>query len=433
MISLLFALFANADVLFIDLNNAPGEVAACSAADPGRVWTVNQSTMKRGVIDAQEVENAISRMEAAGKSIDSIVISGHDGNGQFFGGDRDENTFTADQLQEILSRYKTKKTLKTMALWGCYGGNVAASENHWLNPGLGAKFTIAFPLQSPNKNHRPSQELLGQFCDPQRRAEAERAAESKDALCQFYKNMPMLRQIGASVSNCNSVATNLYGKNECYSYEELHARCAEFDVDQDQLAMFKAYMAGSPGYENPPLDGSDVFAEPGKTPVRRYYDQAHLWLHCASKLKDFGYDMPHPAQIVRLVKYAQIRDNLNALNRRELEDYDRRLDELGLGDYALGDLRGLSRADLNARINGAYRSLWNMASRGEAAGDTRADVVWRMARGLKSALVDLQYKVRDEKDRSFTCSHYTLVHAGQTDPRKKSQCILSYEKAMSLL
>lgn len=419
---------ASADVLILDLNNADKENKACSAADDGHVWVVNRAGENVRAVNAKVIENAIARMEAAGKTIDTLAISGHDGNCEFFGGDEDENSLTAVELKEILDRHpKTKESLSNFAYWGCYPDTVDAITRCWARPFKKSVFTIGYPLQSPTKEHELSHELIHQFCRPENREKAAKAAVSNEALCEFYKNMPLLRSLDAAVSNCSHIATRLYGSEECHSMDDLVKKCDRFDPSWDLTKTYYNYLVAVPGYEDPPLDGADVYAERGQGPLRRFYNQVHLWRHCADQLKkDFGYDMPYPGQIIRLVKFKQVKDNINFLNREELADYDARLASAGLGDLALGDLEKVSRRELVLKVKQAVRTLESWARRGTVVGSTRADVVWRMALGIKATLVDMEVKGVDGRGRTYKCSHFSLVHAGSSDRSKKSQCIRSY-------
>ncbi|MGZ3723668.1 MAG: hypothetical protein ACXVA9_12085, partial [Bdellovibrionales bacterium] len=109
------------DVMIIDLNNSTEEVNHCESgmneankkngtADkkihaPGRPTLVKQrdGTMKTvKVVDPAYVEQKIAEAEAAGRSIDSIIISGHDGSGNFFG---ENGGIRASQLGAIIARH----------------------------------------------------------------------------------------------------------------------------------------------------------------------------------------------------------------------------------------------------------------------------------------------------------------------------------------
>ena len=450
---------SRAAILFVDLNDAPKEVKACAdSAGADQVEVVNSAANGNQPVGRAAIERKISEMERQGHTIDSIVISGHDGNGEFFGGEDEQNHFTHAELRDILAKpahKRTRSSLKLSMLWGCYGGNVGANENYWLQFSDRVQHTVGFPVQSFTKNVVPSYQTLGQMCDESTRLGIQEA-DTKEDVCRMYKSFPMLAKIGASLCSRNAIATSMYDDEThhggCYGIDELYERCGSFDPEQKLLKRYGCYFTGEEGCANPPLDGSDVNAPPGSNELRSMYNATHLWSHCRENLKgDRKYNLPYPATVIRLVKYQQIKDNLNRLNANELDDYDSRLEQLGLSKYQLGDLSEpfsdgtpKTRAWINSQINGAVSTLYKYSQRGVANGDTQATVVYRMAQGLKATLVDLRAKQNFSVDERCTqddpprrcfreCSHFSLVHAGIKDPKRKSQCILSYEEAAGTL
>lgn len=431
LLAFLVSSVATPAVLMLDFNNGDKETAACASADPGNVYAVNEKTMGVNYVDAEVVERAITGMEASDICIDTLTISGHHGvGGEFFGGDDEDNGITAKELKAILARHpKTANCLRNVALAGCYTGTVDAGNSHWLRVGPNVNFTIGFPLQAPDKNAASGHKLFKQFCSREKR-EAAANAGTKDALCEFYKNMPLLAKMGVSVSNCYNIATNLYGPKTCSTFQELENRCSEFDPDSRLKQLWESYYNAEPGFEDPPLDGADVEAEPGKTDMRLYYDQLHLWRHCKDKLQaDRDYDMPPPAQVIRMVKFKQIKDNLNRLNRKELAEYDARLREAGLGQYALGDLsrKSMTRGAIRRKVFDAMKAINKMGHVQVGSTDTRA--LWRMAYGMNLTFVELRSSAQRPDGSKASCSYFELVHANSQNPNNKSKCIVGYDEA----
>ena len=431
---------AFAEILFIDLNNADGEVAACENAAPGEVHVVGKSTVDAPRINAAVVEQQISALERAGRSIDTLVISGHDGSGHYFGGTADENEFWSGELEEILKRHpRFRSDLKVLALYGCYPTNVNAKQRFWLGPNPSVNFAIGFPVQAPTKENKSSQQLLGQFCAKEMRTAAANAA-TREELCEFYKNLPLLSSLNASICNQDAVASRLYGKQICYSDDELQTRCGDFDPDDAMKEMYDKYFAGQePGFENPPHDGGSIYTGKVTTDLRKYYNQVHLWDHCYQQLKeDRGYNLPAPPEMIRLIFFDNLRANLNRLNRKQLDDFDYRMQQLGLSHLALGDLTdpSLSRGEIVRRLDQAVKQLGKMGRQGTAVRDpdtgavTEARNVYTMAVMLKLTLADLKFKTQLKDGNVLECSHFTLVHPNQT--RHPSRCILSYGQAISL-
>ena len=451
-----FTTVTHAGVLFIDLNNAPKEYGACmDGAGADNVHVVSQATNEgNALVSAAHVERKIQELAALGQRIDAVVISGHQGAGHAFG---DGGELHASQLQAILNRNRgARQTVRSMGLINCYGGNVAAAEEQWLLPNPNIRQTFGFPGQSPTKNDADTATLVKDYC--QNHAKYAEAS-SKDELCRMLPNITQLTKQSVSLCSREAVAAPAYGKDVCYDYHELHARCAEFDPGENNLVSYMNYLAAEDPcgpFKNPPRDKNSAYRG-GSSPLRGYYNQLHLWRHCHDQIAaDRGYELPATTRVIRLIKYDTIKANLARLNKAELADYDRRLTSLCLGELALGDITRLSRAEMNHRITAALRALESRQPRrmvtrepsaaklgGEACqppppaptqtcSKDKADpaVVAKMAFMLKETFVDLNSRSY-AFGGSRSCTHFHLVEENAPE-RFKSRCLLSYEAAAAL-
>jgi hypothetical protein len=444
LLALVFAAaISHAKILMIDLNNADKEVEACkSSAGDSNVVVINQKSLGGKPVSAAAVEDLIAKYEAAGVSFDACQISGHQGSGDFFGGDDEQNHFSDMDLQGILRRHpKTQQSLKMLMLWGCYTGNLTASKFYWMAGQLSnVQSTIGFPMQSPDKESPKNHEALKWACDPDNRKLLEEKA-SLDQICKMYQNFPLLANAQASISNCQGIASNLYdddspaNKKACYSYDELEARCGVFDRDNSIQDTYQCYLHAGEGCEDPPLDE----AKHEKTKLRLMYDATSLYYHCAGELmQQRKYRLPSMVIAARLVMFSQMKENLSRLNREELKGYDDRLSDLGLSKYALGDISKLTRGEIKRRLENAAAELRRKNYFG--AHGTNPRVVEYMNTLIHGTLVQLLPKQILPVDRacdvkptpnwcSGTCSDFSLVHPNIRDPKRKSQCIVSYEQA----
>jgi hypothetical protein len=288
LFALLSALHAYAgDVLIVDLNNSAKEVSHCKqgVADNNRMKGGNDQVVVAGAgqpVNAATLEKLIGEREAQGKSFDSIVISGHDGSGHFFGQSGD---LVASDLAAIVERHpKLKDSLTGMALWGCYTSNANASENYWMkNISPNIKSTIGFTLQSPDNTRPGNWALLQDYCQKREQiADASTQAEMSEV---FYG----LKGIGnwnASVCYGNGVCSNDYGKTgeknrTCFhTYEELHQRCAKFDPGKKLKTTYENYFNAGPGFENPPPDGENEFTMPAREMPRKRASCAAITINC---------------------------------------------------------------------------------------------------------------------------------------------------------
>lgn len=403
---------ARASILFIDLNESPKEAEACrqgaqDASANDEVVVVAPPAGSSKVVNMDMIMAKVREARRKGINFDSVVVSGEDGSGHFFGTQGD---FYASDFKKLINDLNQGGSrITTTALWGCYPTNKYGCETYWLKPHPSINMAVGFASQAPNGERPIGHELMKEFC--KNREEAANAV-TFDQMCLFYRNLSAGR-LNTSVSVCNreGVASDFYdpsgsGKRACQTNDELDARCKDFDPDRRQLAVFERCMnATDSRYDQ---NCKDV---PGKvSALRQYYNQLHLWRHCKEVVKtDQGYEMPTPPQVIRLLKFDYVKENLANFHEDELAEYDERLSAEGLDQYALGDITGLSRAQLNQKIEGAIVEL-------KRSGADPA--LLKMAEGLGRTFVSIDPR----------CSHFSNV---TLNLGKRSTCILSYAQASS--
>jgi hypothetical protein len=440
---------ARAEMIFLDLNDAPQEIAACREG----VQTANMRSERNENLHIvnpkarprQRGEDSyksdtyhalrakIVELRSRGVPIDSIVISGEDGSGEFFGS---QGKLPYHEFHALVREFPdVEKTLKTAAVWGCYTTTVNGSEQYWLNRMPNMQFTMGFTTQGPNKTRPGNHALLKQFCE--RRQEAAQAT-TMDALCRFYESLKQITTTSVAVCNRLGIATAEYSATDkCLTYQELHRRCPNFINDARLQGIYDKYMSGD---QEPPIDDENKL-----TDLRKYYNEVNKWRHCARKYRTArGTDMPFPPNLIRLIKYKKVKENLARLNRNELEDYDQALENGGLSAFKVGDITKLSRRQLNDRIMGAVAALEGQsvevpASRAparrceaggflfsgcenEPAGSTRRvraakdPVLLRMAQCMRQTFIQMNHE----------CIPFDNVAAGS---KTQSGCLLNYDEA----
>jgi hypothetical protein len=438
---------ASADnVLFIDLNNSAEEIKACSsgvktANAEESVFVINKETVgllpgsgfvpnAENKIHVKEIDAMIRDLEDQGQRIDSIVISGHDGNGQYFGTQGD---LTAAQLKWIFDRHPMLKRHTTMMMqWGCYTGNANACENIWgRNVSENIRTTVGFTVQSPDNTKPGNFRLLEDVCKKRKDIQAAQSSQQYD---DIFRNLAGVSDWNVGICHDGGVCSPDYaerdpvtgkilpGQNCDHTFDELQRRCAEFDPDQKKLETYQHYLNADPGYEDPPPDDASFVYENGATgrnPIRRYYSELHLWRHCAkSAANPNGFEMESPARVIRLVRFNDVKSNLMKFHAREVQQYNDLMTKLGWNDYALADLQNMSRAQIVKRTMGAVASLEANIQYG------KSQVKGVDLKALYSMAVQFDRTLRVLQPR---CSPQSWVHAGMGD--YPSDCIAPYGKA----
>jgi hypothetical protein len=434
------------DILMIDLNNQGDETKACLDSalrnDPGTdVHIVGAGE----TVTVQSIEEKIKFVEEVeGRTIDTIVISGHDGSGRYFGS---KGELSSEDFAGIIQRRSAavqamndadggerppiNETLTGMALWGCYTGNANASVNFWMrNISPSIKATVAFALQSPLGKDPANAAILRDYCGGRRKKIADAASEAE--MTDVLHAMPNPHNLSLSICYPEGICSDNYAIPDvaapsCYhSYGELYERCREFDPGQKDLKMYEKYFAAtSEAYANPPPDketyyqtlGSQGHYENGV--LRQYYSNLQLWYHCASQLRhETGYIMPPPMSVIRLVKFDMLKQNFQTQEKPIIDQYNAILQKTGLGDYALNLTdKNESRKRIIEKISAVSNHLESIDNEDNTATVKGYNVhrLLQMAYGFNNSLNILEP----------SCTPFNWVDPG---PQGVSQCLAPYGK-----
>ncbi|MGE0529544.1 MAG: hypothetical protein AB7P49_21020, partial [Bdellovibrionales bacterium] len=332
--------FVQGAMLFIDTNNANEEVEACRRG----VKALNPKEDIRVVrppISCEALEKKVREMEAAGQPVDSVVISGEYVKEGIYGA---AGRFSSSCLKQIADRHSG---IKSLALWGCYTSTAAAAKDYWLHPMKNIKFIVGFTDQAPSKIRPASQDMLEYFC--YHRQQAAQITDC-DQMINLLANLKSFGETSIGACTHEFVASRSYGEQICYRYDEV---CKNFDAEK-VLEQYDGLMDGKAGFEDV---GSDDPKKP--TLARKTYTEMRRYEHCGS-----DYDLPDPVQVMNLVKFKYITENFSRLNAQQLREYDENLEQLGLGQYRLGNLKELTRGEMIRRINASVEALTRMAAGG---------------------------------------------------------------------
>lgn len=348
------ALYAD-DILFLDLDGSLNELRACqqgaTAANPDdEVEEIEHE------VNAKTVRAAIRGYALEGRKFDTIIISGHDGSGEFYGAN--ENRFSAADLQSIMREQPAfAANVTSVALWGCYSTPTHECETDWLRQvGPNVKLAAGFTREAPTAAQQGNGQLLREFC--QKRSLGVNA-QSQDEFCSFFDGLSRASNFSIGVCTQTGLATRR-GKSCIDSYENLHRRCDKYLSDPKysvaaRTAMYGKFLAATePGFAEPPPDDNN-------STLSKYYNDIHEWYHCQRDAKTkMGIDLPDPLQILRLTAFSDFRKNFAAAESAEIQQYNDYLRRMGLGQFALEHVEAMKRGDIVARTMGAVSALSQM-------------------------------------------------------------------------
>ncbi len=183
-------------VLFIDANNSPLEIEKA-----------REAACQRGedivVAGPSEVESKARQLAGRNKSISSLIASGHDGGGHFYGSRGSVNKSTI--IQGIQRAYQGKEDLldelEGIFLWGCYT-TVPSEVVYWKSAFPAAKFIIGFHGSGPSNTNPSGLRMLksslikqGEIC----------AIRSEQRMRQVIASISDLRytSVGVFAHSCN--------------------------------------------------------------------------------------------------------------------------------------------------------------------------------------------------------------------------------------
>lgn len=380
-----------ADILFIDLNNAPQEIeAARRALKPGeKLYVIPTKEMKESKAQLEplyrererlqnefsnpattperraairreyiELNRRISELSSfrvtarnlkaeLQKAIESgirptrFVISGHDGNGHFNGDYGDLNRLDlAEAFAEVPGACDS---LTTMFLWGCWTVTPGALIRHWKKICPSIRVFGGFEDSAPSKFTRASHTILEGML--KKDSEIQQAA-TKEQLANIFKRLPGVRGTRAALcANDTFIST----ASSPRSLTELQQACEQV-AGGPLYQRYLCYYNGEPGCENPPQDTAN-----GE--VRQFYRQVQSSLHCRESLSESLNPLPLPDQVLRLIFFDQVKTQFIRTYRAELSNAQEILDRLGIVEPRLENLESMSRAQLIRNIHALRNRL----------------------------------------------------------------------------
>ncbi len=451
LLSLRETAFASGSILYIDLNNRDMEVSKCeeglkeayaSQVQPEwncddsanmqsrciqpKVFRLNAEKAKaysteqcpwQGEIKECHVSTYMQQIRRHRYKLDTIALSGDDGNGQFFGVG---GTLTVQDIQMALNKNpSTRQGITTMLHNGCYAATVQACNKTWMRKvAPNVQTTMGFLLQAPYGTEPENYNLMKELCG---KRDQINAAATEQELDSAFKGLAGVDKVSASICidrpELKGVCSMEYAKGgttpaSCYqSYDELYRRCQTELPSEDKYNMYMGFLnADSAEFANPPAKGrADACSvNVGKSCLRQYYDEVQKWRHCAGLYQErAGHPLPSPGQMMRLIFFNEIKSRVANNHAGELAAYNKLLDYYNLSAYRLDNLQSLSRAVINQRLIAVRRAVRKLPKNQATVNGVK--IGW-MAQELDRTLRELESK----------CVPGAWVNA---DSEKRSSCL----------
>lgn len=400
VLAMTFSLSAHADILFIGMNPAPGEIKAAATVAKERkeklivLPEIDQKVVDRLMeLDRQELNliaqvgngdiphskmekiseqmikvteerdkigtsveikpedliRWIVELEAQNVSISSVVLSGHDGNGEFWG---PFGTANSETLKKAFSQTpKLAQGVRSVALLGCYTSTVGALDTYWRGVFPSAEVIAGYEIKGPLAWRPSGHDYLRAFL---RNDMAFAKAKDKREIERLFKNLPAIRQLAASLANRQFHVTNSGAR----SFDDLYDACKKVSADSDLRRAFTCHYNAETGCENAPTDTKSG-------PMRMFYNQLHSQEHCRALLVLGGDNSLPRGEVVLLMVFShQILENFHRLHKEDVDTLDKWLVEMGQEPLKLRETKR-NRAELMRAIRDLRAELmqWNRGLR----------------------------------------------------------------------
>lgn len=385
ILSLMTSLTAKADILFFDFNGAPEEKAAAeraanargekmivipntstaemnkfnaSSSELSKVYWTLQSTgcfnekppsacegirqkhndleakiiahQKKYNIDSDSVQKVVNDLAKNGTQVSSIVISGHDGNGDFGGTYGMMSSLEFAKMAQ--DNPKVFENMRGLMLWGCYTATPGEVELNWKKAFPNVELIAGYDGRAPLANSPSSSKYLE---DVLKKEKTLAKIKDRSELEKQFKGLQDISNVHGALC-----AGDLYASRKgVLDMVILKEMCKSMPLEKWNERV-SCYKTGQMGCEDVPKDTSH-----GE--LRQIYNEVQAHTHCNEFAGNSGRQTPNADEIIRLIYFGNVKDNLNKNHRDEIASLNEILSKLGASNgLSLKDLDKLSRADL---------------------------------------------------------------------------------------
>lgn len=383
---------ASADILFLTFNPAPGEVRAARegakargeelfvlprvpATEERRLESLEQEEAalirkaekeqsddelnkisERMIVIQDEKENILNAVSVTPASLlaelrnfdaknirfSTVILSGHDGNGKFWGSIGKE--LNSEELRKaFMAVPRLAQGVRSVALLGCYTTNIGSLDTHWKTVFPEAKAFGGYEQKGPLAHVPMGHEYLKAFLSRDRKFAQ---AKTKQEMLALFKDLPQIRNLAASLASDHFHVSHRGVK----TIEELYESCRNLGGESTLRKQFTCYYEARSGCDNVPKD-----TKAGA--LRKFYEELQANAHCKEMLTvDADHSLPRAEAVLSLIFFENIKGNFFRLHQAELQELDKWMYEAGVEPL---DLTGKerNRAQLLKDIRQARMSL----------------------------------------------------------------------------
>lgn len=351
LFALLFCWQSQADILFINLNRGEKEIEAAERAaktrgekvivipgqDPSKAallrsyaTRLNELSHSRNFnttpalqaqymalrdesnrisnhLTQESLKKSVNDLAGKGVKLSAMVISGHDGNGDFFG--MDGSVKNAELTDIFRGHPEMAKGLKQLILAGCYTAKAGLLDYQWKDPFSNLEALYGYNGSAPAADKLDGHTYIyNALARHKQLAGAHTPGQIKDLAS---KMIPPNLTTNASICLPNQKIVNRLAYQDM---KDIWAKCpAMYEKLSASSSMLDCYRNGSPGCENPPTDTHN-------SPLRDFYNQVQNFQPCYEEPANGNNyrRAASPEELIRLIFAKNVAKNYAQINRQSL-------------------------------------------------------------------------------------------------------------------
>lgn len=261
------------------------------------------------------VEEVLKEIRSKKGKVSNLIISGHDGGGEFGGR---KGKIDREDLKQIMKKYKDVNDVSTLMLLGCYTG-VQQEINEWKNIFPEARMIAGYDDSAPLSDKPVGHQFITEILTKEKKLLAQ--ADQKKLQDFTRDNLKSLGQLNAAVyldceegqkgeeyyysSKHRSQSFALYGNSSCKGKEK------DFDEILTQMGLYES------GKKEPPTDTA-------RGEIRQIYIKARNLEHCGQYFKK----RLNLNNIFNLLFYEGVKKNFAAYYKSDLAQADKVIKQL---------------------------------------------------------------------------------------------------------
>ncbi|QLY24535.1 hypothetical protein HW988_13870 [Bdellovibrio sp. KM01] len=310
-------------------NKSPGK--DCGDAIQARTNLVEKQMKSPNYVSSENLSSQLAVLKKNGSKLSSVIISGHDGNGHFGGSQGLLND--KDIAEAFAQNAPVGDEVRSMMLWGCYTANIGSLTSYWKKTLPNVELIAGYDGIAPLGDKPANWDYLSDVLIKEKKLTAIKDAnELKKAL----QGLDGTNLLNASLCVDDNFASNKFALN----LKDAKKLCA--GTLEAVKPAYECYLkAEDQKCANPPKNT-------GNSELRTAYNKLQDSRHCAEIHEgQLAPDTPSPDILIRLIHFQNVKDNLTRVYPQLFSRYNELVNQLNMPKEMLwGDISKMTRQEI---------------------------------------------------------------------------------------